>query len=140
MCPDPASQQKPEVTENNKPKTSGLSPSAAVIVYSTYPNAGEAEAMGTALVELGLVACANILAPMTAIYRWKGQRHRDNEVPMLMKTRASLVEQVIAEVKKRHSFETPAILVLPVVAGSPEFLQWIMIQTDGAKGASDNAG
>lgn len=100
-----------------------------VIVYSTWPDAQSAEAAGGALVEAGLAACANILPAMTSIYVWKGERQRDSEVAMLLKTRASLAERVVTGIAARHPYETPAILVLPVDGGSEAFIAWIMAGT-----------
>lgn len=107
------------MTQNDKP----------VLVYSTWPDAGSAEAAGGALVEAGLAACANILPGMTSIYIWKGERQRDGEVAMLLKTRESLSERIIAGIRARHPYETPAILVLPVAGGSQAFIAWIMAGT-----------
>lgn len=101
----------------------------AAFVYATMPNAAEAERIGSALVERGLAACVNILPGMTSIYVWKGERHRDSEVVMIIKTRASLADRVIAEAKAMHPYENPALVVLPVAAGSVPFLAWIAEQT-----------
>src|SRR5262245_14565219 len=58
-----------QLLENDKP----------VLIYSTFPSAGDAERVGAALVERGLAACVNIFPQMTAIYVWEGQRQRDSE-------------------------------------------------------------
>ncbi len=104
----------------------------AVLVYTTFPTPEAAETVGGALVDQGLAACVNIVAGMTSIYLWEGKRHRDAETVMLIKTRASLAEQVIAEVLERHSYDNPAAIVVPVEGGSSRFLAWVMTQTEGA--------
>ena len=101
----------------------------AVLVYTTFPSADEAEAVGGALVDGGLAACVNILPVMTSIYIWKGERNRDSEAVMIVKTRSALAERVMAEVKARHPYETPALLVLPVEGGFADYLAWISAQT-----------
>jgi periplasmic divalent cation tolerance protein len=101
----------------------------AVLVYTTFPSADAAEAVGGALVEAGLAACVNILPGMTSIYAWKGVRHRDSEVVMIIKTRSALVGRVVAESKSRHPYDNPAILILSVEGGSEAFLDWIAKQT-----------
>ena len=111
------------------PGNSGDGGSAVVLVYATCPSAEEAERIGGALVEAGLAACVNIFSGMTSIYVWEGKRHRDDEAVMLIKTRHALAKQVIAEVRKRHSYNNPAVLVLPVTGGSAPFLAWIEAQT-----------
>lgn len=101
----------------------------AVLVYSTFPSLEAAEAEGAKLVEQGLAACVNILPGMVSIYVWEGKRHRDAEVVMIIKTRRSLAERVVAEVRGRHPYENPALLVLPVDGGSAPFLEWIVSRT-----------
>src|SRR5438445_13415488 len=101
----------------------------AVLVYTTYPSTVEAERAGRALVERHLCACVNILPGMISHYWWQGAIERGEEVVMIIKTRASLAEQVRAAVKEMHSYTTPAFLVLPVEGGEPGYLDWLMRET-----------
>jgi len=101
----------------------------AILVYTTYPALVEAEQAGRALVERGLAACANILPGMVSIYGWQGQIERSEEVVMLVKTRAGLEGEVCAAVKEMHSYDTPAVLVLPVGHVDPDYHAWIVAQT-----------
>jgi periplasmic divalent cation tolerance protein len=103
-----------------------------VLIYSTYASPAEAERIGERLIDRGLAACVNIFPGMTSIYVWEGQRQRQSETAMLIKTRAALAAQVIAEVRALHSYGNPALLVLPIVEGSPDFLNWIAAQTANA--------
>ena len=102
----------------------------AVFVYTTYPSIVEAEEAGRALVEQRLAACVNILPGMISHYRWQGAIERAEEVVMLVKTRASLADAVRAEVKTRHSYQTPAILVLPIESVDQTYLAWVMAETE----------
>jgi periplasmic divalent cation tolerance protein len=68
---------------------------------------------------------------MTAIYVWEGVRQRESETVMIIKTRSSLADAVIAETRKLHPYSNPALIVLPVVGGSQDFLRWISEQTGG---------
>ena len=103
----------------------------AVFVYTTYPSIVEAEEAGRALVEQRLAACVNILPGMISHYRWQGTLERAEETVMLIKTRASLAEAVRAQVKARHSYETPAILVLPIESLDQTYLAWVTAETEG---------
>ena len=100
-----------------------------VLIYSTYASPEEAERIGGALVDRGLAACVNIFPGMTAIYVWEGKRHSDTEAAMIIKTRAHLADAVIAEVRKLHPYDNPALVVLPITGGSADFLRWIAEQT-----------
>jgi periplasmic divalent cation tolerance protein len=102
----------------------------AVFVYTTYPSIVEAEEAGRALVERRLAACVNILPGMVSHYRWQGAIERGEEVVMIIKTRASLAEEVRVAVKARHSYTTPAFVVLPVASVDETYLAWLMAETE----------
>lgn len=102
-----------------------------VFVYTTYPSIVEAEAAGRALVKDRLAACVNILPGMISHYRWEDTVERGEEVVMLIKTRAALAEAVRAAVRAEHTYETPAILVLPVESVDNTYLGWIVAETEG---------
>jgi periplasmic divalent cation tolerance protein len=106
----------------------------AVFVYTTYPSIVEAEAAGRALVERRLCACVNILPGMVSYYCWQGALERGEEVVILIKTRASLSQDVCAAVKESHSYTTPAILVLPIESVEQTYLKWILSETDVSAG------
>ncbi len=100
-----------------------------VLVYSTFPTTEAAEAIGTHLVEQRLAACVNILAPMSSIYRWEGKVVRDSEAVMIIKTRASSAEGVMAAVRSRHTYSNPALVVIPLEGGSADYLAWLLEAT-----------
>src|ERR1700678_4567661 len=102
----------------------------AVLVYTTYPSIVEAEGAGRSLVERRLCACVNILPGMISLYWWQGAVERGEEVVMIIKTRASLAEAVRAAVKQTHSYDTPAILVLPPESVDPDYHAWIVAETE----------
>ena len=105
---------------------------ATRFLYVTAANAEQARTIGEALVAERLVACVNILAPMSSIYWWQGQIQRDTEAVLIAKTRAELVERVVARVKALHSYTVPCVVSLAVEAGNPAFLQWIADETKSA--------
>lgn len=115
-------------------------PSAYMLVYATFPSLASAESAGGALVDSALAACVNILPGMVAIYRWQGKLHRDQEVVMIVKTRAALVDAVIAETLSAHPYDNPAILAVPVVAGASAYLNWILAQTAVPSRREDGSG
>jgi periplasmic divalent cation tolerance protein len=101
-----------------------------ILMYVTFPTLDLARSVGASVVSERLAACVNILPAMQSIYRWQGQIERADEVVMLIKTRASLVDAVMAHVQALHPYDTPAIVTLPIASGHPTFLAWIMAETD----------
>lgn len=101
-----------------------------IIIYMTCPDAAEAEKISVALLDAGLIACANVMAPHTAHYNWKGKREKGSEVAVLIKTRASLFDAVRATILKLHSYECPCIVSWPLAAAHGPFLDWIAAETE----------
>jgi periplasmic divalent cation tolerance protein len=104
----------------------------AVFVYTTWPTTVEAEAAGRALVERRLAACVNILPGMVSHYRWQGKVERAEETVMIIKTRALLADAVSDAVRELHSYDTPAILVLPLESVEKTYLAWLLAETEAA--------
>ncbi len=66
---------------------------------------------------------------MISHYWWQGKIERAEEVVMIVKTRASLADEVGAAVKELHSYTTPAVMVLPVESLDPAYHAWIVAET-----------
>jgi periplasmic divalent cation tolerance protein len=103
----------------------------AVLVYTTWPSIVEAERAGREIVEKRLAACVNILPGMISHYWWEGKIERAEEVVMIVKTRATLAENVREAVKALHSYTTPAIMVLPVESADADYYRWILEEAKG---------
>jgi periplasmic divalent cation tolerance protein len=85
----------------------------------------EAETIAQKLLETKLIACANILGPVSSHFHWSGKIERAEEYLLLMKSRAGLFDELAAEVKALHSYEVPEILALPLIKGSKGYLDWL---------------
>lgn len=103
----------------------------ARLVYITTDGPEEAKSIGRALVEARLAACVNILDPMTSMYWWEGKVEEGRETVLIAKTRADLVAALTDKVIELHSYDCPCVVALPVSAGNPGFLDWIVSETDG---------
>jgi periplasmic divalent cation tolerance protein len=95
------------------------------VVLVTCGSIGEARKIGHRVVERKLAACANILPGVESIYRWKGRVERGREVLVVMKTSSKRLRELEREVKRMHSYDVPEFIVLPIVAGSREYLDWV---------------
>ena len=85
----------------------------------------EAGRIGEMLVSQKLAACVQVLSPMQSIYVWKGEVQRESEVLILAKTTQSNFAELERQVLAIHSYETPEIIALPIVAGSSAYLDWL---------------
>ncbi|MFX1253187.1 MAG: divalent-cation tolerance protein CutA [Promethearchaeota archaeon] len=95
------------------------------LIYVVASGETEAKIIGKTLVQEKLVACANILPTMFSYYFWQGNLEEDQETILILKTRKTLVPQVISRVKELHSYDVPAILELPIVSGFLPYLEWV---------------
>lgn len=100
-----------------------------VIGYVTFKNKTQAKKICTRLIKSKLIACANILAPHTAIYEWDQKFFSTKEVSAIIKTTKQLSSRVIEEIQKMHSYETPCVVFWPISKGHPDFLKWLKQQT-----------
>jgi periplasmic divalent cation tolerance protein len=85
----------------------------------------EAEKITRRLLETKLIACANIIAPVSSHFHWAGKVESTEECLLLMKSRKDLFEKIVETVKELHSYEVPEILALPIVNGSKAYLDWM---------------
>ncbi|MDH6059136.1 divalent-cation tolerance protein CutA [Chrysosporum bergii ANA360D] len=97
------------------------------VVLVTTANKQEAETMANALVEAKLAACVSLL-PIRSIYAWQGEIYKEYEWQLLIKTDLAIFPALEAKIRELHSYEVSEIIALPIVAGSPAYLQWISEQ------------
>ena len=110
-----------------------MEPSYTVVLI-TAPNRVVGRLIANHLVEQSLAACVNILPPMELIYSWEGKITREEEVLLLVKTRADLVEsELVPAVKAIHPYDVPEIIALPIQSGSKDYLDWISTVTRGSR-------
>ena len=81
------------------------------------------------LVEERLVACGQRIAPIRSVYRWEGTIHDDHETRVALHTRSSLVQAVIDRTRQAHPYDVPCILAIPVAAGNPDYVRWVLDET-----------
>jgi len=101
----------------------------ALLVFTTLPTADKAEELAKALVEERLAACANLLPAIRSIYRWQGKLQDENEVLVLLKTRAEHLERLKLRILELHPYEVPEVLAVPVESGYQPYLDWLAGET-----------
>ncbi len=99
----------------------------AVVILSTAPP-DRAPALARRLVADRLAACVQ-LAGIRSFYRWEGRIEDEPEELLIIKTRRSLADRVIARIRELHTYEVPEAVVLPIEAGSGPYLEWLTAET-----------
>lgn len=80
------------------------------------------------LIENRLAACVQI-APLHSFYEWDGKVCEDDEVLLIIKTRASLFADVQNLILTKHVYEIPEIISIPIENGFTPYLNWISQNT-----------
>ena len=96
-----------------------------IIVFMTAANGEEATRLADMLIGAHLAACVQILPEMESVYRWEGKIERQSEILLLAKTSAGKFADLEREVRALHSYDTPEIVAVPILAGSTPYLQWL---------------
>jgi periplasmic divalent cation tolerance protein len=97
-------------------------------VIVTAPDAEWLTEFARELVSDHVCASAHIL-PMRTIYRWQGRMHDKPETRAAFHTQISRVPEIVERVKAVHPYEVPAVAALPLVGGSPAYLEWVVQET-----------
>lgn len=100
-----------------------------LLVISNFPDRVSAESAAGVLVADHLAACVNVLAECTSIYRWEGKIEQAREVPLLIKTTRGVYPKLESALRELHPYELPEIIAVPVTAGLPAYLDWVMLET-----------
>jgi periplasmic divalent cation tolerance protein len=94
-------------------------------VFTTFSSEEEATHVIRTLVEERLIACGNISARSTSIYRWKGAVTTENEWTAILKTTDDLLEELTKRLTALHSYDVPEIVSVPVTSAAASYLAWI---------------
>jgi periplasmic divalent cation tolerance protein len=98
-------------------------------IYITCANKEEALKIAHALVESKMIACANILDNMTAVYPWNNKIEVGQESVLICKTRKANYSKVKQKVEELHSYDCPCIIALPIERGAEAYLSWLSENT-----------
>ncbi|WP_036480308.1 divalent-cation tolerance protein CutA [Myxosarcina sp. GI1] len=94
------------------------------VILVTVASPEEAEEIARVLLTEKLAACVNIF-PVNSIYIWQKKINRDREWQLTIKTNLAIFDKIQAKIKTLHKNEVPEIIAIPIVAGSPQYLNWI---------------
>ena len=77
-----------------------------------------------------LCASGHNFQPIRTIYRWQDQVHDKTEGRVALRTRRSLLPQIIQRAKQEHPYEVPSVVAVPIIDGGPDYISWILEQTE----------
>ena len=96
-----------------------------IVVLNTCASEEEAGRLSQMLVERRLAACVSVVPGVRSFYRWQGAVASAGEWLLVIKSSRRLFPALAAAIQQAHSYEVPEILALPVLEGSPNYLEWL---------------
>jgi len=99
--------------------------SSYIVVIMTAADKEEAVKIVRNLLSERLIACANIVGPVSSLFRWEGKINEANEFLVFMKSKKRLFKRLSERAKEIHSYQVPEIIALPVIEGLPSYLDWL---------------
>lgn len=100
-------------------------------ITTTTETQAEAQKIAAALVEQRLAACVHVSGPVESTYRWQGVVECAREWVCEAKVRSDRTAAVTSVITELHSYNVPAVVVLPIIETSPAYLQWLRSETKG---------
>jgi periplasmic divalent cation tolerance protein len=97
----------------------------AIVVFITASSSEEVAQISDILLNTRKAAGVNIVSGMDSKYWWKGRLESSKENLLVVKTKASVLDDVVKLVKQIHSYEVPEIIAVPVIGGNQDYLKWI---------------
>ena len=96
-----------------------------VVIFITTGTDEEANRLAEVLLKQRKAACVNIVSGVRARFWWEGHLDSDQESLLIVKAKASLLDEIVALVKEVHTYDVPEVIALPIIGGNPDYLDWI---------------
>jgi len=96
-----------------------------IMIKTTTEKIFDAEKISNTLVSEKLAACVQVIGPVISTYSWKENIEKTEEFILLIKTSEELKNSVEKRIKEIHPYELPELLVIPILDGSKEYLNWL---------------
>ncbi len=97
----------------------------AALVWCPFPDRATAREIASRLLDEKLVACANIVGTIEALFAWDGERGEGDEVAVLFKTTADRLDAAVERLGALHPYDTPAVLGWRCEAAHPATQAWL---------------
>ena len=111
---------------SRQPSSSIRHPASVLVVLVTCPSQVVARRLAQRLVGERVAACVNVVPGVESTFRWQGKIDRCREALLVIKTTAACFKRLREAILRAHPYDVPEILALPVMAGHPAYLNWVV--------------
>ena len=101
-----------------------------IVVFITVDSPETAQKITDKLLTERKAACVNIVPKVESHYWWQGKIESANELLLIVKTRAELLDDLVTLVKQTHPYTVPEIIALPIIGGNEDYLKWVDRETE----------
>ncbi len=98
---------------------------ACIVILITTSTSEEAQKIASELLNRRKAACVNIVPGVSSLFWWQDRLDSASENLLIVKSRASLLDEIVTLVTQIHSYDVPEIIALPIAGGNPAYIEWI---------------
>lgn len=105
----------------------------SALIWCPFPDRASARAVAGRLLDNKLIACANLIGPVESVFEWRGERGETEEVGVLFKTDAALLNKAVTAIEAEHPYDCPAVLGWRVDAAGRGASDWLsaLVRSEG---------
>jgi periplasmic divalent cation tolerance protein len=97
------------------------------VLYTTVNDNATAEKIVVELLQQRLIACANIIQEINAMYWWDGEICKNKEVGIILKTNKNLIHKAFEALKSIHPYKVPCVIEFGnVESHNADYTNWIL--------------
>jgi len=96
-----------------------------IVVFITTATEEEARRIANLLLSQRKAACVNIVPMINSLFWWQDKLDSAQESLLIVKTKASVLNEIVSLVREIHSYDIPEIIALPIIGGNRDYLEWI---------------
>jgi len=98
-----------------------------IVILITTSSKEEAHEIAELLLNQRKATCINIIPKIDSFFWRQDKSDSAQESLMIIKAKASNLQEITEMVKIAHSYEVPEIIALPIIGGSEDYLRYLDI-------------
>ncbi|HDP80646.1 MAG TPA: divalent-cation tolerance protein CutA [Spirochaetes bacterium] len=100
-----------------------------IVVFVTTSGPDESTSISQALLERRQAACVNSVSGVSSRFWWRDKLESAEEDLLIVKSKDSLLPNIIETVKQLSRNEVPEVIAMPVIGGNQDYLDWLNHET-----------
>jgi len=96
-----------------------------LVILVTTSSSEEAHKIANQLLNQRKAACVNIIPGVSSLFWWQGTLESASENLLVIKTKTSVLNEIVTLVTQIHSYDVPEIIALPIVGGNQDYMEWV---------------